>query len=162
MYRKVRYTGYPAKLGLVPGEFANLGLRLSQKNRDDIMDEKLAVEYFASYAKCYDTFDVVSLAKYYFAPTLMVKNGSVLALSTVEEIFEHLKSLLASYKEHGYKRGNLAGIVVNPMGAWSAAVTVHWIIDHVDGSVLRDFYTTYNLFREDGVWKILVTTNHEE
>ena len=126
------------------------------------MDEKFASEYFANYAKCYDTFDTVSLATYYFAPTLMVKNGSVLALSTADEIFEHLKGLLASYKEHGYKKGNLAGVEVKPTGAWSAAVTVHWIIDHSNGSVLRDFYTTYNLFRQDGEWKILVTTNHDE
>ncbi len=82
--------------------------------------------------------------------------------SFADEIFEHLKGLLASYKEHGYKKGNLAGVEVKPTGAWSAAVTVHWIIDHFNGSVLRDFYTTYNLFRQDDVWKILVITNHDE
>ena len=126
------------------------------------MDDKFAVEYFANYAKCYDTFDAVSLATYYLAPTLMVKNGSVLALSTADGIFEHLKGLLASYKEHGYKKGKVAGIEVQMMGHWSAFVMVHWIIDHVNGSVLRDFCTTYNLFRQGSVWKILVTTNHDE
>jgi hypothetical protein len=125
------------------------------------MDELFFSEYFTNYAKCYDTFDALGLAKYYFAPTLMVKNGSVVALSTAEEIFTHLKGLLTSYKEHGYKKGNLAGIEIKPMGAWSIIVTVHWIIDHVNGSVLRDFYTTYNLFLQDGEWKILVTTNHD-
>ena len=125
------------------------------------MDDKFFAEYFASYAVCYDTFDAVSLAKYYFAPTLMVKNGSVTPILTADEIFDHLKGLLASYNEHGYKKGNLAGIEVKSMGAWSVAVTVHWIIDHVNGSVLRDFYSTYNLFRHTGEWRILVTTNHD-
>ena len=119
-------------------------------------------EYFANYAKCYDDFDHERLAQFYFAPTLMVKNGSALALTTSDDILTHLKTLLASYREHGYKKGNVAGVDVQMMGYWGASITVHWIIDHVNGSVLRDFYTTYNLFRQDGAWKILVTTNHDE
>lgn len=125
------------------------------------MDEQSAQEFFAAYAICYDTFDAVRLAEYYFAPTVMVKNGTVIALPTADEILDHLKGLLASYKEHGYKKGNPAGVQVKQMGIWSAMVTVHWIIDHVNGSVLRDFYSTYSLFRQDGEWKILVTTNHD-
>jgi hypothetical protein len=125
------------------------------------MDEKFISEYFTNYAKCNDTFDAGGLAKYYFTPTLMVKNGSVVALSTADEIFEHVKDLLSSYKEHGYKKGNLAGIEIKPMGSWSVTVTVHWIIDLVNGSILRDFYRTYNLFFRDGDWKILVTNNHD-
>jgi hypothetical protein len=91
----------------------------------------------------------------------MVKNGAVAPILTADELFDHLKGLLASYKEHGYKKGNAVGVEVKAMGAWSAAVTVHWIIDHVNGSVLRDFYSTYNLFRQNGEWKILATTNHD-
>jgi hypothetical protein len=92
---------------------------------------------------------------------MMVKNGSVIMLATSEELFEHGKGFLAAYKEHGYKKGNLADIEVNQLGAWRAAVSVHWIIDHVNGSILRDFYSTYNLFRQEGEWRILVTTNHD-
>lgn len=126
------------------------------------MDEKFIVEYFANYAICYDTFDAVALAKYYFAPTLMVKNGSATPILTTDETLDHLTALLASYKKHGYKKGNVAGVEIRPMGVWSNAVTVHWIIDHINGSILRDFYTTYNLFQQDSEWKILVTTNHDE
>jgi hypothetical protein len=123
--------------------------------------DKFFGEYFANYAKCYDDFDHEHLAFYYFAPTLMVKNGSVLALTTSDEILAHLKALLASYREHGYKKGNVAGIEVQTMGHWSILVTIHWIIDHVNGSVLRDFRSSYNLFRHADNWKILATTNHD-
>jgi len=125
------------------------------------MDEKFFSNYFANYAGGYDEFNAEQLAQFYFSPTLMVKNGAVVALLTADEIFEHLKGLLASYKEHGYKKGNLAGIEIKQMGAWSVAVTVHWVIDHVNGSILRDFYSTYNLFLQNGDWKILATTNHD-
>jgi hypothetical protein len=50
----------------------------------------------------------------------------------------------------GRVKRNLADIEVTTMGAWSVIVTVHWIIDHVNGSVLRDFYSIYNLIFQDG------------
>ncbi len=67
------------------------------------MNQESAADYFTSYVQCYDNFDVVELAKYYFAPTLMVKICSVTPLLTANEIFDHLAGLLASYKEHGYQ-----------------------------------------------------------
>lgn len=118
-------------------------------------------DYFADYAKCYDDFDHARLAHFYFAPTLMVKNGTVVTLNTSADILTHLKTLLASYREHGYKKGNLAGLEVQTMGHWSALVTVHWMIDHVNGSILRDFKSSYNLFKHADIWQILATTNHD-
>ena len=123
--------------------------------------EKIFAEYFANFAKCYDNFDHERLAQFYFAPTLMVKNGSVVTLSTSSDVLAHLKNLLSSYREHGYKKGNVAGIEVQIMGDWSTLVTVHWIIDHTNGSIMRDFKSSYNLFKHNGDWRILTTTNHD-
>jgi NTF2-like protein (DUF6841) len=123
--------------------------------------ENLFTDYFTNYAKCYDDFDHERLAQFYFAPTLMVKNGSVITIATSSDILDHLKTLLASYREHGYKKGNLAGLDVHTMEHWGVFITVHWIIDHVNGSIMRDFRSSYNLFRQEDVWKILVTTNHD-
>ena len=91
----------------------------------------------------------------------MVKNGSVVSLTTPSDVSDHLKTLLDSYREHGYKKGNIAGVDVQSLGDWGAFVTVHWIIDRVDGSVMRDFKSSYSLFKQDGSWKILSTTNHD-
>lgn len=123
--------------------------------------EKIFAEYFANFAKCYDDFNHERLAQFYFAPTLMVKNGSVVTLPTSSDVLNHLESLLASYREHGYKKGNVTGIDVQVLGDWSTLVTVHWIIDHTNGSILRDFRSSYNLFLYDGDWRILATTNHD-
>ena len=123
--------------------------------------ETFFAEYFANYAKCYDDFDHERLVHFYFAPTLMVKNGSVVTLATSSDIRAHLKTLLASYREHGYKKGNLAGVEMQMMGYWGAFITVHWIIDHVNGSILRDFKSSYNLFKNEDNWQILTTTNHD-
>ncbi len=123
--------------------------------------DKFFAEHFANFAKCYDDFDHERLAQFYFAPTLMVKNGSVVSLATSNDVLDHLKTLLASYREHGYKKGNVADLEVQVLGDWGAFVTVHWIIDHADGSVMRDFKSSYNLFKQNGNWRILSTTNHD-
>lgn len=123
--------------------------------------EEFFTDYFANYARCYDDFNYERLAQYYFAPTLMVKNGSVVTLDTYAAVLSHLETLLASYREHGYKKGNLAGLEVQSLGYWGAFVTVHWIIDHVNGSILRDFRSSYNLFKHEDNWRILATTNHD-
>ncbi len=91
----------------------------------------------------------------------MVKVGTVVVLVEAEAAFNHLKGLLETYRSRGYKKANLVGIEVAMLGMWSAIVTVHWIIDRTDGTVLRDFRTSYNLFNEKEHWKILVTTNHD-
>lgn len=123
--------------------------------------ERIFAEYFANFAQCYDDFDHERLAQFYFAPTIMVKSGSVVTLSTLSEVLDHLKNLLSSYRAHGYKKGNIAGIEVQSMGDWSTLVTIHWIIDHANGSIMRDFCSSYNLFKHDGKWRILATTNHD-
>lgn len=124
------------------------------------MDEKFFTEYFENYARAYDDFNAEALAQYFPTPTLMVKKGSVVGLSTIEELLEHLNGKLASDREQGYKQSQLAGLEMHKEGAWGVTVTVHWMIDHVDGSTLRDFYTTYNLLKQASQWRILVTTDH--
>jgi len=126
-----------------------------------MVDENLFMTYFTDYAKGFDTFDAEGLAKYFYSPAHMVQNGTVTTFGTPDEVLKQIKGLLANYQKLGYKKGNLVEIEVKPMGAWSAAVSVHWIIDHVDGSILRDFHCTYNLLLQEGDWKILVATNHD-
>jgi len=118
-------------------------------------------EYFSNYAKCYDDFDAERLAGYFYVPTVNIKNGSVSAITTNEELSSSLKSMLAGYKEHGYKNGNVINVQVMEIGKWSVLATVDWVIDKTDGSILRDFNSTYNRFKDGEAWKIIATTNHD-
>lgn len=123
--------------------------------------EKFFAEYFANYARCYDDFDPERLAKYFYAPTVMVRNGSVVAISTSSDVLAYLRTFVATYRERGLKKSNLVSLEVKMLGWWSALVTVHWIIDHTNGSILRDFQTSYNLLKNGDDWHILLTTNHD-
>jgi hypothetical protein len=123
--------------------------------------EESFTEYFANYAKCYDDFDPERLAKYFYTPTVNIKNGSVVAISNSSDVLAYLRSLVISYREQGLKKANLVNLDVKMLGWWSALITVHWIIDHTNGSILRDFHTSYNLFKNGDSWLILMTTNHD-
>jgi len=123
--------------------------------------DKFWVEYFADYAKCYDDFNSERLANYFYVPMVNVKNGTVSAITSAEELSAALKSMLAGYREHGYKKGNVIDVQIMEMGTWSVLATVHWVIDKTDGTILRDFNSTYNLFKDGEAWKIVVTTNHD-
>jgi len=118
-------------------------------------------EYLCDYAKCYDDFDAERLVDYFYVPTVNVKNGTVSAITTTEDLSGSLKSMLAGYKEHGYKKGNVIDMQIMEMGKWSVLATVHWVIDKTDDTILRDFYSTYNLFKDGDSWKIVTTTNHD-
>jgi len=118
-------------------------------------------EYFSEYAKCYDDFDAERLIDYFYVPTFNVKNGTVSAITSTEELSAFLKSMLAGYKEHSYKKGNVIDVQVMEMGKWSVLATVHWVIEKTDGTILRDFNSTYNLFKDGEAWKIIATTNHD-
>jgi len=118
-------------------------------------------EYFSEYAKCYDDFDAERLIDYFYVPTFNVKNGTVSAITSVEELPGALQSMLAGYKEHGYKKGNVIDVQVMEMGKWSVLAMVHWVIEKTDGTILRDFNSTYNLFKDGEAWKIIATTNHD-
>jgi len=118
-------------------------------------------EYFSNYAKCYDDFEAERLADYFYVPTVNIKNGSVNVITSADELSSSLKTMLAGYKEHGYKKGNVIAVQIMEMGKWSVLATVHWIIDKTDGTVLRDFNSTYNLFKDGEAWKIVATTNHD-
>ena len=118
-------------------------------------------DYFANYAKCYDDFDAERLGNYFYVPTVNVKNGTVSTITSVEELAASLKSMLTGYKEHGYKKGNVIDVQIMEMGKWSVLVTVHWVIDKTDGAILRDFKSSYNMFKDGDTWKIAATTNHD-
>jgi len=118
-------------------------------------------DYFSGDAKCDDEFEADERVRYFHVPTINVKKGSISAITSDEELSTSLRSMLAGYKEHGYKKGNVIDVQVMEMGKWSVLATVHWVIDKTDGTILRDFKSTYNLFKDADAWKIVATTNHD-
>ena len=116
--------------------------------------------FFAHYADRYMASDVDAISAVYEAPLLAVREGRAIHLPDRAAVRGHLTELMAAYAAAGAARADVAELDVLPLGETGAIVTVRWNVLTADGSLVRDFRTTYHLLRTDGGWRILSYTNH--
>ena len=67
----------------------------------------------------------------------------------------------ARYRARGFTRGDILTMDVQPLGSSSALATVQWAYKGACEEMLWKTTFSYNLYRCDGVWKILVQTMHD-
>ncbi len=117
--------------------------------------------FFAHYAERYMASDVDAISALYEAPLLAVRDGRAIHLPDRAAVRDHLTEVMGAYSRSGAARADVDDLVVEPLGASSANATVHWHVRATDGSLLKDFRTTYHLLRVDGGWRVLAYTNHD-
>ncbi len=117
--------------------------------------------FFSHYSDRYMASDVDAVAAMYEAPLLAVREGRVIHLTDETALHEHLAGLMDAYSRAGAARAEVAALHVDQLGAYAANATVHWHVLGSDGALIRDFRTTYYLFRTDGTWRIRTYTNHD-
>lgn len=118
--------------------------------------------FFAHYAERYMAFDVDAVAALYEAPFLAVREGRPIHLPDAEAVRQHLVGLMAAYRDAGAAEAAIADLHSVSLGRSSALVTVRWHARAADGSLLRDFFTSYQLLRSgDGSWLILGYVYHD-
>jgi hypothetical protein len=75
-----------------------------------------------------------------------------------EQLFSEVDK---NYRARGFTHGDIITIDVRPLGSNSAFVTVRWAYKGADEKTLWESTFSYNLYRRDGAWKILVQTMHD-
>jgi SnoaL-like domain len=106
--------------------------------------------------------DVDAIGAVYEAPVMAVREGRLIHLADTTAVREHLAELMAAYARSGAARADIADLDVEALGRSSAFATVHWHVQAADGTLLKDFRTTYHLVRVEGGWRILSYTNHDD
>ncbi|MGH3066728.1 MAG: hypothetical protein ACRDOF_10580, partial [Gaiellaceae bacterium] len=96
----------------------------------------------------------------YEAPFLAVRDGRAIHLPDPAAVREHLAELMQAYAKSGAVRADIASLQELSLGPTGAVVTVHWHAVAADGSMVRDFNTSYHLLRDGETWRILAYTNH--
>jgi len=117
--------------------------------------------FFSRYAERYMASDVDAVAAMYEAPLLAVREGRVIHLADETALREHLAGLMDAYSRAGAARADIAALHVDQLGSHAANATVSWQVLGADGELVRDFRTTYFVFRTDGAWRIRTYTNHD-
>ncbi len=101
------------------------------------------------------------IATFYSEPCVTARMGVVRINPTLKDTEALFAEVDRQYKAKGFTQGEYILEDFRPLGANSAMATVRWAYKNAGGDTLWETTFSYNLYRRDGVWKILVQTMHD-
>lgn len=101
------------------------------------------------------------IAEFYAAPCITARVGTATLNTTREDTAVFFASVLEKYRAMGCTRGEVVNLESQPLGVNSTLATVRWAYKDDAGKSLWEWTFSYNLFRVDGAWKILLQTMHD-
>jgi hypothetical protein len=102
-----------------------------------------------------------AVAEFYSEPCVTARMGVVRVNPTRLDTERLLAEVDARDRARGVTHGDILTMDVQPLGSNSALATVHWAYKGACEELLGKTAVSYNLYRPDGVWKILVETMHD-
>ena len=102
-----------------------------------------------------------AMAEFYSEPCVMATMGVARVIPTRRDTELLLVGAEAGYRARGFTHGDILNIDVHALGSNSALATVQWAYKGACEELLWKTTISYNLYRRDGVWKILVETVHD-
>jgi hypothetical protein len=100
-------------------------------------------------------------AEFYSEPCVTARMGVVRVNGTRNDTELFFAEVDAAYRARGVTHGDILAMDVQPLGSNSALATVQWAYKGACEEMLWKATCSYNLYRRDGVWKILVQTMHD-
>jgi hypothetical protein len=80
------------------------------------------------------------------------------ARKDTEQLFAQIDE---NYRTKGFTHADILGLDIQSLGSNSALATVRWAYKGARGETLWETTFSYNLYRRDGSWKILLLTTHD-
>ena len=102
-----------------------------------------------------------AIAAFYAEPCVTARLGVPRLNATRRDTERFFTDLDAAYRARGFTHADVFTMDVHPLGSRSALVTVQWAYKGACDELLWKTTFSYNLYRFDGVWKILVQTMHD-
>ena len=102
-----------------------------------------------------------AIAEFYAEPCVTARMGDVRVNVTRKDTERLYADVDAQYHARGFTHGDILTMDVQPLGANSALVTVQWAYKGACEELLWKATFSYNLYRRDGAWTILVQTMHD-
>ena len=102
-----------------------------------------------------------AIAEFYSKPCVTAGMGIVRVSPTRNDTELLLTELNAAYRARGFTHGDILSMDVQPLGSNGALATVQWAYKGACEEMLWKTTFSYNLYRRDGDWRILVQTMHD-
>jgi len=120
------------------------------------------IDFMQAYKDAWNHFDVDGIIAFYHMPCFIFKNGQVYSNPTEKSRQKYFTDLLADYRIQGYAKAEIPNMEVKKLGRNSSLVSVNWLCKKEDGTVVFDFWDSYQVVLMDGKWAILNDTVHDE
>ena len=102
-----------------------------------------------------------AIADFYFEPCITARMGQSRLNATRKDTEEFFGQALGKYRGQGFHHGKILGFESRPIGANSALATIQWSYNDASGKSLWQSTFSYNLYKSNGAWKILLQTMHD-
>ena len=102
-----------------------------------------------------------AIAEFYSEPCVTAGMGVARVHPTRSDTEVLFAEVDATYRARGFTHADIVTMDVHPLGSNSSLATVQWAYKGACEEMLWKTTFSYNLYRRDGVWKILVQTMHD-
>jgi len=101
-----------------------------------------------------------AVAEFYYEPCINARMG-VRLNRTRQDTATFFQQVIAKYRAQGWHHGEIVSMETRNLGSNSVQATVRWAYKNAENQALWEWTFTYNLYKANGDWKILLQTLHE-
>jgi hypothetical protein len=102
-----------------------------------------------------------AIASFYAEPSIAARAGVVRVSTSHGEMAALMSAVDQQYRSRGFTHATYEVSDVRGLGANSALATLRWTYRNATGDALWQTTFSYNLYRRENGWKILVQTMHD-
>jgi hypothetical protein len=120
------------------------------------------------FTKFYDAYrdsfpqGAAAISSFYSEPCMTARAGVVRPHATLADLTALFTEVDRQYRARGYTHADYELLDQRSLGGNAALATVRWSYKNPAGATIWQTTFSYNLYRRDGAWKILVQTMHDE
>jgi hypothetical protein len=119
------------------------------------------VSTFDEYNRLNSDRDVEGVTNLCLWPFLAIRRGEAIHLPDRAAVRDHFANAIIAYRvTSGVVAWTPVEIDARQLGEHSVFATVHWNAVNADSQVVRDTWTSYQLFATPDGWRFLSYTNH--
>jgi len=102
-----------------------------------------------------------AIAEFFYEPCITARMAVPCLNATRKDTEQFFAATLENYRARRVSYADITSIDAQPLGANSVLATLRWACKDTSGKTLWEQAFSYNLYKSNGAWKILLLTLHD-
>jgi len=128
--------------------------------RKDVAMQAELKAFFEAYGNSFPK-GAAAVAAFYSVPCVTARSGIVRVHHSNADITALFAEVDKQYRDRGYTHAVRVSFDWRSLGAHSVLATIRWAYKGAEEEAIWETTFSYNLYRRNGIWKILVQTMHD-